>query len=86
MPKRQNTKNETDSKYILKLVAYLIIGSLWVKIVTGSSQIPLPVGFMIGLAIASHEKFQIDRKIEYAVLLIAMFVGFWLPLGIYIGI
>ena len=75
---------ELDSVYFLKLVLYLIIGSLWVKITHGNTQVPLPVGFLLGLLFASHEHFRIDRKIEIAVLLIAMLVGFWAPFGLFI--
>jgi hypothetical protein len=35
---------------------------------------------------AVHDHFQIDRKIEYTVLLVAMFVGFWTQIGVYITI
>jgi hypothetical protein len=77
---------ESDSAYILKLVMYLLIGSLWVRIsFSDNTQLPLPAGFVIGLFYAMHDHFQIDRKIEYALLLVAMFVGFWLPIGIYIS-
>jgi len=89
MPKKKPTKKvskseqELDSTYILKLVLYLIIGSQWLRITKGdTTQLPIPVGFIIGLLFASHDHFQIDRKIEYALLLVAMFIGFWLPLGI----
>ncbi len=86
-PKRVRQIQETDSTYLFKLVMYLILGSLWVKISTSdSSQIPIPVGFIIGIIFASKDRFQIDRKIEYAVLLIAMLVGFWLPIGVYISL
>lgn len=78
---------ETDSAYILKLVMYLILGSLWIKVSTaGGGQIPVPAGFIIGIMFAMHEHFQIDRKIEYALLLLAMFIGFWLPIGIFVGL
>lgn len=84
--KKKKTQ-EQDSVYFLKLVLYLILGSLWIKVTSGdSNQIPLPVGLIIGLLFTSHEHFQIDRKIEYALLLIATFVGFWLPVGIYIAL
>lgn len=86
---KRKTKNqpESDSEYLLKLVMYMIIGSIWVKITTTSdSQIPLPIGFLIGLIFASREHFRIDKKIEYAILLVAMLVGFWLPIGIYINL
>jgi hypothetical protein len=79
---RVKVTNEVDSVYFLKLVLYLILGSQWLRITRGSSQIPIPYGLIIGLAFAWHEHFQIDRKIEYAILLVAMFIGFWLPLGL----
>ena len=64
---------------------YLIVGSLWVKITTSDeSQIPIPVGLIIGFFFAAHDHFAIDRKIEYALILVAMFVGFWLPIGIFV--
>lgn len=79
-------KNELDSVFFLKLVFYLILGSLWLKVTSAvDTQIPIPAGLLAGLAFASHEHFQIDRKIEFAVLLIAMLVGFWAPFGIYIN-
>ncbi len=75
-------QREIDSTYFLKLVLYLMVGSFWVRIDHGGNTIPLPVGLVIGLLFASHEHFRIDRKIEYAVLLVAMFVGLWLPIGL----
>jgi hypothetical protein len=73
---------EVDSVYFLKLVFYLILGSFWVRIMYHGHQIPLPVGLVVGLFFTSRDRFQIDRKIEYAILLVAMFIGFWLPLGL----
>lgn len=84
---KTKTSKESDSAYFLKLVLYLILGSLWVKVSRGdASQLPLPIGLIIGLLFARHEHFQIDRKIEYALLLVATFVGFWLPIGLYIAL
>jgi len=73
---------ELDSVYILKLVLYLILGAQWIRITKGGTQFPIPVGLVIGLIFASHDHFQIDRKVEYALLLAATFVAFWLPLGL----
>ncbi|HVX24162.1 MAG TPA: hypothetical protein VG992_02355 [Candidatus Saccharimonadales bacterium] len=89
MPKSKQTKKaaktESDGAYLLKLVLYLIIGAQWVQITTKSgSKIPLPVGLLIGAIFTLHEHFQIDRKIEYAVLLVAMFVGYWTQTGLFI--
>jgi len=78
--------NELDGVYLLKLALYVILGSLWVKISHGDTlNIPIPVGLIVGLLFAMHEHFQIDRKIEYAILLIAMLVGYFAPYGLYIS-
>jgi hypothetical protein len=83
MANNKNPSAERDSSYIIKLLFYLIMGSLWLKIkLKSGTEIPIPFGALIGLLFATHEKFQIDRKIEYAVLLVAMFVGFWVPTGL----
>lgn len=84
MPKQ---KNEPDSLYFLKLVLYVMAGSLWLRLATpiqiGDFAInALPVGAVVGILFASHEHFQLDRKIEYAVLLIATVASFFLPTGI----
>ena len=87
---KKNTKSkktvivsEGDSTYIYKMVAYMIAGSIWLRYYPNDQlTLPLPIGAIIALLIASHEKFQIDRKIEYVVLMLAMFIGFWLPIGI----
>lgn len=89
MPKKKHAKSksndELDSVYFLKLVIYIIIGSFWVKITVGQSmQIPLPIGPLFGIWFASHDHFRIDRKIEYAVLLMAALVGFWAPIGLFV--
>lgn len=72
-----------DSSFLLKVVLYLIIGSIWCRITNSAgSYIPLPVGLLIGIIFASHEHFQVDRKIEYTLLALSAFIGFWLPIGI----
>jgi hypothetical protein len=59
---------------------------MWVKITHGNTlQIPLPFGLLVGLIFATHEHFQIDRKIEFAVLVVAMLVGYLAPYGLYIN-
>lgn len=72
--------------YLLKLVLYLIVGAQWIRLenTTGTTQVPIPIGLIIGVLFAAHDHFKIDRKIEYAVLLVAMFVGFWSQVGVYI--
>ena len=77
---------QSDSAYFLKLVLYLVIGSQWIFFVNAelTKQWPLPIGLMIGLLFTTRERFKIDRKIEYAILLIATLVGFWSNIGIYV--
>ena len=81
-PKEVTQNNESDSAFVLKLVMYLIIGSFWINIYTSAlHRIPLPVGALVALLFVSHDHFKIDRKIEYAIILVAMFVGYWVPVG-----
>lgn len=75
-----------DGVYLFKMVLYLLLGSMWVKISAGADlSIPIPIGLIIGLAFTMHEHFQIDRKIEYAVMLVAMLFGYFAPYGLYIN-
>lgn len=80
-------KGDFDGVYLLKLALYVISGSLWLKISKSSSlSIPIPVGLIVGLIFASHEHFRIDRKIEYAVLMVAMLVGYFAPYGLFVTV
>ena len=80
---------EVDGVYILKLVLYVVLGSLWLKLGSNSNldtTFPLPLGLVIGLLFASHEHFRIDRKIEYAVLVVAALVGLMAPYGLFLAL
>jgi len=81
-------KQELDTVYFLKIVLYLIVGSQWVWLVNGAGAVrfPVPAGLIIGVLFASHEHFRLDRKVEYAVLLVAMLIGFVTQYGLYITI
>jgi hypothetical protein len=91
--KKQTTKKKTssaidnfDGVYLLKMVLYLLLGSMWLKITHGGDMsVPIPIGLIIGLIFTTHEHFQIDRKIEYAVMLVAMLFGYFAPYGLYIN-
>ena len=84
---KSSQTHEADSEYLLKIVLYVILGSLWI----GFKQ-PLnigefvvhgfPLGLIIGLLFASHDKFQIDRKIAYAILIIMTVITSFLPASI----
>ncbi len=73
-------QTETDSAYFLKILLFFIVGAIWIEITAWNASLPL--GLVLGLVFASHDHFQIDRKIEYAVLLIAAIVSFIAPIGI----
>ncbi len=75
-----------DGVYLMKMALYLLVGSVWIKISNGSDiGIPVPIGLIIGLVFTLHEHFQIDRKIEYAILLVAMLFGYFAPYGLYVS-
>jgi hypothetical protein len=83
--KTKKANADVDMVYFLKLTVYLILGSIWVKVTDGqTTQFPIPAVFLMGLLLVSHDRVQIDRKIGFAVLLIAMLIGFWAPFGIYV--
>lgn len=83
--KAQNEQTEKDGVYFLKLVLFFILGCLWIRVGSGEG-IPVPVGLIFGVLLASHEHFQIDKKIEYAVLLIATVLSFIAPIGFVLAI
>lgn len=76
---KRHQKQETDSVYFLKILLFFILGSIWFK---HSQFLPVPVGLLAGLLFAHHDHFQIDRKIEYAVLLAAAVLSFVAPIGV----
>ena len=78
---------ERDSTYFLKLVLYIVVASFWIKfpqpIVLGNFLVHgFPLGLLVGLLFAAHDHFQIDRKIEYALLVVVTIVTFYMPAGI----
>lgn len=63
-----SSARETDNYYFLKILVYFVVGTVWIKV---NGIVVLPIGLLLGLLLAQHEKFMIDRKIEYAVLLVS---------------
>jgi Na+/H+ antiporter NhaC len=88
MPKKKTKTTEADSAFFLKILLFLILGTFWLRLTNVSfgpfTSVSLPVGLIVGLLFAMHEHFQIDRKMEYAFLLIATVMSFYLPMGIVI--
>ncbi len=81
---------ETDGQYFLKLVLVILLGTLWLKFGTpisilGVPTLGVPVGMLFGLLLVSKfEKYQYDRKIWYAMLVLVTIVSYFLPAGILI--
>lgn len=90
MAQKKNNKKQTkgDAQYFLKILLYFIIGAVWVRtskdLVLGVNG--FPIGLLIGVIFASHDHFQIDRKIEYVTLLIAMVLSYIAPVGIVLAL
>jgi hypothetical protein len=85
--KKQLPQTEKDSTYFLKLVLYMVVASFWLKfpepLQLGDFTVyGIPLGLFIGLLFATHDHFQIDRKIEYALLIIVTIITFYVPAGI----
>lgn len=85
--KRTKHPHESDSAYFLKLVLYVVMGTIWLKfsdpIEIGSFIIyGFPLGLIVGLIFASHDHFQIDRKIGYAILIVMTVISYFAPAGI----
>jgi hypothetical protein len=89
MAKKDTSPQENDSAYFLKLILYVLLGSFWLRfaspITLGAITLNgFPLGLLLGLLFANHDHFQIDRKIEYAILVIVTIITFFLPAGIVI--
>ena len=90
-PKRYHERiYESDSAYFLKLVVYVLLGTLWLKFANpvAIAGIPfggVPVGMLIGLLLVRYfEKYQSNRKIWYAILLVITIISHFVPAGIVI--
>ncbi len=86
--KTKKNKKQGDAGYFLKILLYFIIGAVWIRtskdLILGVNG--FPIGLVIGVIFASHDHFQIDRKIEYVTLLIAMVLSYIAPVGIVLAL
>lgn len=81
---------ESDSTYLLKLVVFVLLGTLWLKFATpliwhGLPINGIPLGLLIGLVLVHQfEKHQSDRKIWYACLIVVTIICYFVPAGVVI--
>lgn len=73
----KNKKIEPDSVYFLKILLYFILGTIWIASTTGKRIVP--AGLILGLLFAHKDHFRIDRKVEYAILLVAALISLYGP-------
>jgi hypothetical protein len=80
--KTSSKEKETDSVYFLKILIYFVLGTIWIKF---NGYVIFPAGLIFGVLIAQKDHFAIDRKVEYAILLMAAVLGLtgW---GLYIAL
>lgn len=83
---KKQENQELDGVFMLKIVLFVILGSIWLKITKDGSSlsVPIPVGLIVGLLFTTHEYFRVDRKIEYAVLASAALFGYIAPYGLFV--
>jgi len=83
----QVVSDSYDGVFALKLALYLVLGTMWIKVTDGHVvTVPIPIGLILGMILTSHEHFKLDRKIEYAVLMVAALIGFFAPFGLYVAL
>ena len=85
--RKQKQATQSDGAYLLKIVLFILAGSTWLRfadpLTIGALTFSgIPLGLMIGLLFATHDHFQVDRKIEYVVLIMATIISYFLPTGI----
>lgn len=81
---------ESDSTYFLKLVVFVLLGTFWLKFAQpivwlGIPLGGIPIGMLIGvLMVRRFERYQNDRKIWYAILLVVTIISHFVPAGVVI--
>lgn len=88
-PKVVSALSASDSTFFLKLVMFVVLGSFWLKFAIPLALGPfmltgIPLGLFLGIFLASRDRFQIDRKIEYTILVIVTVISYYFPSGIVI--
>lgn len=63
---------ESDFHLIVKLALYLVLGTFWVAV---DNRRIIPVGVIAGFFLSKTEFFRVNRKIEYALLLVGALFG-----------
>ena len=79
---KKKRPEESSAVYFLKILLYVLLGAFVIDI---NGHALIPAGLIIGLVFSSHEHFQIDRKVEYALLIVSCLIAF-IIIGIHLNI
>jgi hypothetical protein len=69
---KKRTARESDDAYFLKILIYFVLGTIWLKY---NGFVIFPAGMLLGIIVAQKDHFSIDRRIEYAILLVSAVIG-----------
>ncbi len=81
---------EKDSAFFLKLVVFIVLSALWLRLKTPLELGPfvvqaIPLGLIIALLLVIKiEKYQFNRKIWYTALILMAILSSFTPVGIMI--
>lgn len=88
--KGRERRYETDSSFFLKLVVFVVLSALWLRLKEPLELGPLsvqavPVGLLVALALVLKiEKYQFNRKIWYVTLILMAILTSFTPVGVMI--
>jgi hypothetical protein len=72
MANKKKANREADSVYFLKVLLYFVLGTIWIKY---NGIVIFPIGMALGLLFVHTDHFSIDRKVEYAILIVSALLG-----------
>lgn len=65
---------ESDLGFLFKSALYLVLGTVWIG---WGGHRWIPIGLVIGFALSRVEVLRINRKIEYALLVVGALLGLY---------
>lgn len=75
MKKKPHTRSiGKDFVFLVKAALYLLLGTVWIAF--GGHRL-LPIGIIVGFGLSQIEFLRIDRKIEFALLVVGALFGLY---------
>ena len=69
---RKKAYHESDFAFLVKAALYLILGLTWISV---NGHRVIPIGVILGFLFSKVDVLKIDRKIEYALLVVGALLG-----------